>query len=136
LWNDMENMEERQVELWKDLENREENCEKIWKIWKKRFFFDKTTNTACTVKPVVTIILKMNLPLYKGFTLEITNKWWPLTTLNRWLLYRIKIYSKIHKESTKVTVMSNRKWFRKFGIFLKCTKNPEALQNILLNLIN
>jgi hypothetical protein len=50
----------------------------------------------------------MNLPLYKGFTLEITNKWWPLTTLNRWPLYRIKIYSKMHRESTKVTVMS--KW--------------------------
>jgi hypothetical protein len=26
--------------------------------------------------------------------------------------------------------------FRKFCIFLKCTKNPEVLQNILLNLIN
>jgi hypothetical protein len=37
------------------------------------------------------IILKMNLQLYKGFTLEITNKWWPLTTLNRWPLYRIKL---------------------------------------------
>ena len=52
------------------------------------------------------IILKMNLPLYKGFTLEITNEGWPLTTLNRWPLYRIKIYSKMHRESTKVTVMS------------------------------
>ena len=52
------------------------------------------------------IILKINLPLYKGFTLEITNKWWPLTTLNRWPLYRIKIYSKMHRESTKVIVMS------------------------------
>ena len=41
--------------------------------------------------------------LYKGFT---TNKWWPLTTLNRWLLYRIKIYSKTHRESMKVKVMS------------------------------
>jgi hypothetical protein len=50
----------------------------------------------------------MKLPLYKGFTLEITNKWWPLTTLNRLPLYRIKIYSKMHRESTKVTVMS--KW--------------------------
>ena len=31
--------------------------------------------------------LKMNLPLYKGFMLKITNKWWPLTTLNRWPLF-------------------------------------------------
>ena len=38
--------------------------------------------------------------------LKITNKWWPLTTLNRWPLYRIKIYSKMHWESTKVTVMT------------------------------
>ena len=45
----------------------------------------------------------MKSPLYKGFTLEITNKWWPLTTLNRWPLYRIKIYSKMHRESKKVT---------------------------------
>jgi hypothetical protein len=49
---------------------------------------------------------ELNLLLYKGFTLEITNKWWPLTTLNRWPLYPIKIYSKMHRESTKVTVMS------------------------------
>jgi hypothetical protein len=52
------------------------------------------------------IIFKLNLPLYKGFTLRITYKWWPLTTLNRWPLYLIKIYSKMHRESTKVTVMS------------------------------
>ena len=38
--------------------------------------------------------------------LKITYKWWPLTTLNRWPLYLIKIYSKMHRESTKVTVMS------------------------------
>jgi hypothetical protein len=53
-------------------------------------------------------ILKINLPLYKGFTLKITNKWWPLTTLNRSPLYQIKIYSKMHLKNTKVTVMS--KW--------------------------
>jgi hypothetical protein len=32
MWNDMENMEERQVEMWNDMENTEENCENIWKI--------------------------------------------------------------------------------------------------------
>jgi hypothetical protein len=47
------------------------------------------------------------LPLYKGFMLKITNKWWPLTTLNRWPLYRIKIYRKTHWESTKVTALQN-----------------------------
>ena len=57
-------------------------------IWGKYRTFEITSG----------IILKMNLPLYKGFTLEITNKWWPL--------YRIKIYSKMHRESTKVTIMS------------------------------
>ena len=67
-------------------------------IWEKYRTFEITSG----------IILKMNLPLYKGFTLEITNKWWPLTTLNRWPLYRIKIYSKMHRESRKVTVM--RRW--------------------------
>ena len=65
-------------------------------IWEKYRTFEITSG----------IILKMKLPLYKGFTLEITNKGWPLTTLNRWPLYRIKIYSKMHRESTKVTVMS------------------------------
>ena len=65
-------------------------------IWEKYRTFEITSG----------IIFKMNLPLYKGFTLEITNKWWPLTTLNRWPLYRFKIYSKMHRESTKVTVMS------------------------------
>jgi hypothetical protein len=65
-------------------------------IWEKYRTFEITSG----------IILKMNLPLYKGFTLEITNKWWPLTALNRWPLYQIKIYSKMHWESTKVTVMS------------------------------
>jgi hypothetical protein len=65
-------------------------------IWEKYRTFEITSG----------IILKMNLPLYKGSTLEITNKWWPLTTLNRWPLYRIKIYSKMYRESTKVTVMS------------------------------
>ena len=54
----------------------------------------------------VNCIFKINLPLYKGFTLKITYKWWPLTTLNRWPLYRIKIYSKMHQENTKVTAMS------------------------------
>jgi hypothetical protein len=29
-----------------------------------------------------------------------------LTTLNRWPLYRIKIYSKMHRKSTKVTIIS------------------------------
>ena len=53
-------------------------------IWEKYRTFEITSG----------IILKMNLLLYKGFTLEITNKWWPLTTLNRWPLYRIKIYNK------------------------------------------
>jgi hypothetical protein len=57
-------------------------------IWEKYRTFEITSG----------IIFKMNLPLYKGFTLEITNKWWPL--------YRIKIYSKMHRESTKVTIMS------------------------------
>ena len=38
--------------------------------------------------------------------LKITNKWWPLTTLNRWLLCRIKIYSKMHRESSNVTVLN------------------------------
>jgi hypothetical protein len=52
------------------------------------------------------IIFYINLPLYKGCTLQITYKWWPLTTLNRWPLYRIKIYRKMHQESTKVTAMS------------------------------
>ena len=65
-------------------------------IWEKYRTFEITSG----------IILKMNLPLYKGFTLEITNKWWLLTTLKRWPLYRIKIYSKMHRESTKVTIMS------------------------------
>jgi hypothetical protein len=65
-------------------------------IWEKYWTLEMTSG----------IILKMNLPLYKGFTLEITNKWWPLTTLNKWPLYRIKIYSKMHRESTEVTVMS------------------------------
>ena len=65
-------------------------------IWEKYRTFKITSG----------IILKMNLPLYKGFTLEITNEWWPLTTLNRWPLYWIKIYSKMHRESTKVTIMS------------------------------
>jgi hypothetical protein len=65
-------------------------------IWEKYRTFEITS----------AIILKTNLPLYKGFTLEITNKWWPLTTLNRWPLYWIKIYSKMHRESTKVTDMS------------------------------
>ena len=67
-------------------------------IWEKYRTFEITSG----------IILKMNLLLYKGFTLEITNKWWPLTTLSRWLLYRIKLYSKMHRESTKVTVM--KRW--------------------------
>ena len=67
-------------------------------IWEKYRTFEITSG----------IILKMNLPLYKGFTLEITNKWWPLTTLSRWPLYRIKLYSKMHRESTKVTVM--KRW--------------------------
>ena len=58
-----------------------------------------TKITECTRVPVI-------LPLYKGFMLQITYKWWPLTTLNRWPLYQIKIYSKMHRESTKVTVMS------------------------------
>jgi hypothetical protein len=35
LWNDMENMAERQVEKWKNLEDMEENREKLWKIRKK-----------------------------------------------------------------------------------------------------
>ena len=52
------------------------------------------------------IIFKRNLPLYKGFMLKITYKWWPRTTLNRWPLYQIKIYSKMHRESMKDTVMS------------------------------
>jgi hypothetical protein len=65
-------------------------------IWKKYWSSEITSG----------VILKFNLPLYKGFTLKITNKWWPLTTLNRWPLYRIKIYSETHRESTKVTVMS------------------------------
>ena len=52
-------------------------------IWEKYQTFEITSG----------IILKMKFPLYKGFTLEITNKWWPLTTLNRWPLYQIKIYS-------------------------------------------
>jgi hypothetical protein len=70
----------------------------IWKIWKKG---KSNSEKIC-------------------FTLEITNKWWPLTTLNRWLLYQIKIYSKMHRESTKVTVMSRwplykglTQWFQK-----------------------
>ena len=69
-------------------------------IWEKYRTFEITSG----------IILKMNLPLYKGFTLEITNKWWPLTTLNRWLLYRIKIYSKMHRESTTglTVILKNR----------------------------
>ena len=65
-------------------------------IWEKYRTFEITSG----------IILKMNSPLYKDFTLEISSKWWPLTTLNRWPLYRIKIYSKMHRESTKVNVMS------------------------------
>ena len=65
-------------------------------IWEKYRTFEITSG----------IILKMNWPLYKGFTLEITNKWWPLTTLNRWPLYQIKMYSKKHRESTKVTIVS------------------------------
>jgi hypothetical protein len=65
-------------------------------IWEKYRTFEITFG----------IILKMNLPLYKGFTLEINNTWWPLTTLNRWPLYRIKIYSKMHRESSKVIVMT------------------------------
>ena len=67
-------------------------------IWEKYRTFEITSG----------IILKMNLPLYKGFTLEITNKWWTLTTLNRWPLYRIKIYSKMHRENMKVTIM--KRW--------------------------
>jgi hypothetical protein len=35
LWNDMENMEERQVDMWNDMENTEENTEMRWKLWKK-----------------------------------------------------------------------------------------------------
>ena len=38
LWNDMENMEERQVEEWKDMNNMEERQVEWWKdikIWKK-----------------------------------------------------------------------------------------------------
>ena len=38
MWNDMENMEERQVNSDKIVENMEEkylNSEMIWKIWKK-----------------------------------------------------------------------------------------------------
>jgi len=35
LWNDMENIEERQVEYWKEMKNMEENSEKIGKIGRK-----------------------------------------------------------------------------------------------------
>jgi hypothetical protein len=67
------------------------------------------------------IIFKMNLPLYKGFTLEIINKWWPLTTLNKWPLYRIKIYSKMHRESTKVTII--QRWpLRQVWLYIVATK--------------
>jgi hypothetical protein len=39
MWNDMENMEERQIEMWNDKPlkafSSKLNSEKIWKIWKK-----------------------------------------------------------------------------------------------------
>ena len=68
----------------------------FWYIWEKYRSSEITSG----------IIFKRNLLLYKGFTLKITYKWWPLTTLNRWPLYQIKIYSKLHRESMKDTVMS------------------------------
>ena len=43
-------------------------------------------------------------PVYSGHLGKLTK--WPLTTLNRWPLYRFKIYRKTHRESTQVTVMS------------------------------
>ena len=68
----------------------------FWYIWEKYRSCEITSD----------VISKINLPLYKGLRLKITNKWWPLTTLNRRPLYRIKIYSKMHREITKVTVTS------------------------------
>ena len=96
-------------------------------IWEKYRTFEITSS----------IILKMNLPLYKGFTLEITNKWWPLTTMNRWPLYRIKIYSKMHRESTKVTVMSRWPLYKgdRYDRFDCTKKNYTILQEETITVV-
>jgi hypothetical protein len=44
-----------------------------------RFLF----TTMRVEKSLPVLFKKKQLPLYKGFILKITNKWWPLTTLNR-----------------------------------------------------
>jgi hypothetical protein len=66
------------------------------KIWEKYRTFEITSG----------IILKMNLPLYKGFTLEITNKWWPLTTLNPPAPHICPTY--FHNQN--ITDCSDQKW--------------------------